>query len=81
MNPRFLELMAQAGVDVDKLRMYPGGFPREDLLVLEDFARLVVQACVEQAHGVAELRGANDDMIYGADVAAGRIAKYFGVDQ
>jgi hypothetical protein len=43
MNDRILKLMTEAGFDVEKLRMYPGGWPREDLLVLEDFAQLVVK--------------------------------------
>jgi len=43
MNERILKLMTEAGFDVEKLRMYPGGWPREDLLVLEDFAQLVVK--------------------------------------
>jgi hypothetical protein len=41
---------------------------------------LIVQECIEQAHSVADLRGVNDDMIYGADTAAARIAKHFGVN-
>jgi len=47
MNERILELMTKAGFDVEKLRMYPGGWPREDLLVLQDFAELIVRECVE----------------------------------
>jgi len=43
MNDRILKLMAEAGFDVEKLRMYPGGWPREDLLILQDFAQLVVK--------------------------------------
>jgi hypothetical protein len=43
MNELILKLMTEAGFDVEKLRMYPGGWPREDLLVLEDFAQLVVK--------------------------------------
>jgi len=43
MNDRILKLMAKAGFDVEKLRMYPGGWPREDLLILQDFAQLVVK--------------------------------------
>ena len=46
MNERILELMTKAGFDVEKLRMYPGGWPREDLLVLQDFAELIVRECV-----------------------------------
>jgi hypothetical protein len=45
MNERILELMVKAGIKVDSLKMYPGGFPREDLLVLEDFAKLIIQEC------------------------------------
>ena len=45
------------------------------------FSELIVRECISQAHGVAELRGANEDMIYGADTAAGRIAKHFGVEK
>ena len=47
MNERILELMTKAGFDVEKLRMYPGGWPREDLLVLQDFAELIVRECVQ----------------------------------
>jgi hypothetical protein len=47
----------------------------------EKFAELIVSECIEQAHGVADLRGANDDMIYGADTAAARINKHFGVKE
>jgi hypothetical protein len=46
----------------------------------DKFAMLIVQECIEQAHSVADSRGVNDDMIYGADTAAARIAKHFGVN-
>ena len=49
MNERILELMTKAGFDVEKLRMYPGGWPREDLLVLQDFAELIVRECANLA--------------------------------
>jgi hypothetical protein len=42
MNERIKQLMAEAGYDIEALKMYPGGFPREDLLVLESFAQLIV---------------------------------------
>ena len=48
---------------------------------LEEFALLIVQECIKQAHSVGDLRGANDDMIYGADTAAVQISKYFGVEK
>lgn len=43
MNERIQELMKQAGIDVELLRTYPGGWPRDDLLVLEDFAKLILE--------------------------------------
>ena len=46
MNERILELMAKAGFDVEKLRTHPGGWPREDLLILQDFAKLIINDCV-----------------------------------
>jgi hypothetical protein len=47
----------------------------------EKFAELIIRECVNQAHGVADLRGVNDDMVYGADTAAVRIHRYFGVGE
>ena len=47
---------------------------------IEKFAELIVRECVKQAHGVADLRGVNEDMVYGADTAAIRIHRYFGVE-
>ena len=46
MNKRLEELAAQAGFDVEALKTYPGGWPREDLLVLEDFAQLIMEECI-----------------------------------
>ena len=46
---------------------------------IEDFVEAIVQKCIEQAHKVSELRGATEEMIYGADTAALRIAMHFGV--
>ena len=45
------------------------------------FAELIVRECINQAHSVGDLRGANDDMIYGADTAAVKISKHFGVEE
>jgi hypothetical protein len=44
------------------------------------FAELIVQECIEQVRGIDTLRGTNDDMLYGADIAAVKVAKHFGVD-
>lgn len=51
-----------------------------DYFDIERFAELIVRNCIEQAHSVGDLRGVNDDMIYGADYAAVQISKYFGVE-
>ena len=49
--------------------------------LMEKFAELIVRECINQAHSVGDLRGANDDMIYGADTAAVKISKHFGVEE
>lgn len=43
----------------------------------DKFAELIVEECIKQAHNVANLRGVNDQMIYGADSAAVLISKLF----
>ncbi len=60
MNERILNLMIEAGFDVEKLRMYPGGFPREELLILEDFAKLVVRDCAEIVNSLEQYEGQGD---------------------
>jgi hypothetical protein len=84
MNERIIKL----GLDSGMLNYVDNETPRHYFLCgnadekdLEKFAELVVRECIEQAHGVANLRGVNDDMIYGADTAAGRISKHFGVEK
>lgn len=46
----------------------------------EKFAELIIRECIQQAHSVGDLRGVNDDMTFGADTAALRISKHFGVE-
>ena len=74
MNERIKQLAEQAGMNIvdDKFSTY-GRFA-------EKFAQLIVRECINQAHSVGDLRGANDDMIYGADTAAVKISKHFGVE-
>ena len=71
MNERIQELMVKAGFDVERLRMYHGGFPREDLLVLEDFAKLIVRECAEIALVDGQSTGNFDTF--------NKIQKHFGV--
>ena len=46
MNELYLKLMAQAGLNTEALKQYPGGFPREDLLIAEDLCNLVAQEAI-----------------------------------
>lgn len=81
MNERIKELAEQAGLKIN----YWKTNPTTPFLILADYEQfeklteLIVEECIQQAHGVSDLRGVNDDMIYGADTAAVRIAKHFGV--
>ena len=82
MNERINELKRQATIWCDynipeQFSEETGGYGG----AWEDkFAELIIRNCIEQAHSVGDLRGANDDMIYGADYAAVQITKYFGVE-
>ena len=76
MNERMRELLVEAH------RQTKGGIYNGHLSEWsEKFAKLIVRECINQAHSVGDLRGANDDMIYGADTAAVKISKHFGVEQ
>jgi hypothetical protein len=70
---RIKELAKQAGDDWDHTL-------ESDKEFLKKFAELIVRECINQAHSVGDLRGANDDVIYGADTAAVKISKHFGVE-
>ena len=79
MNDHIKALFIQAGGSVEEEN--GNLWTYSDDLDPELFAQLVVRECVNQAHGVADLRGVNDDMVYGADTAAVRIHRYFGVEE
>jgi hypothetical protein len=80
MNQRILELMTKAGFDVEKLRIYPGGFPREDLLVLEDFAKLVAKECVDICNRIYFERYP-DAEDWEQSEEGDAIKQYFGVEE
>ena len=80
MNERIKELAEQAEIYAGKLIDEGADYDQYPRYYTEKFSELIVQECIQQAHDVAKLRGANDDMIYGADTAAGRIAKHFGIE-
>ena len=79
MNQRIKELAEQAGIE----EWWDSGNECREVLQehLEKLAELIVKECINQAHSVGDLRGANDDMIYGADTAAVKISKHFGVEE
>ena len=76
---RIKELAEQAGIE----EWWDSGNECREVLQehLEKLAELIVKECINQAHSVGDLRGANDDMIYGADTAAVKISKHFGVEE
>ena len=76
MNRRIEELAEQCG-----FKPQPSIYDRNQSFDIEKFAELIVRECINQAHSVGDLRGANDDMIYGADTAAVKISKHFGVEE
>jgi len=83
MNDRIKELMVRAGFDVEKLQMYPGGWPREDLLILEDFAKLIVQECaaeiIKQNDGEEPVDSWERGYVAGINCALRSIKEHFGV--
>ena len=77
MNNRILELAKQAGFDVKRLRApHPGGFPREDMLALESFAKLIVLRCANICFSEAE----GHSMAFGEHCGV-VIKEHFGVEE
>jgi hypothetical protein len=92
MNERIKELALQAGDYVNEVytppvrsktpgKIWEDGHVDWHTQFNQKFAELIVRECIQQAHAVSDLRGTNDDMIYGADTAALRISKHFGVEE
>lgn len=79
MHPKIQEIAAKAG-----MVKYPTGLGVSENTIwgdrnIEEFAKMLLQEAIDQAHNVARLRDATDDMVYGADAAAGLISKHFGL--
>ena len=66
--------MAEAGFAVEKLRTYPGGWPREDLLVLEDFAKLIIKECSDIVADAVDHREP-------ASTYVDKINQHFGIEE
>jgi hypothetical protein len=92
MNERIRLLALQAGEYVNSVytppvrsntpgKIWEDGHVNWHTQFNQKFAELIIRECVNQAHGVTDLRGVNDDMVYGADTAAVRIHRYFGVKE
>ena len=78
MNEQFEKLMYKSGLTAQGCWDEMDSYMHD---AIKQFAELIVRECINQAHSVGNLRGANDDMIYGADSAALQISKYFGVEE
>ena len=49
MNENIKEIAEMSGIDIDALsKPHPGGFPREDMLILNDFANSIIKECIFQ---------------------------------
>lgn len=82
MNERIKELAKQAGIATEVWHTDGEGHGyTTGNYQAEKFAELIVRECIKQAHTVGDLRGVNDDMIFGADSAALKISKYFGIEE
>jgi len=77
MTDKIKELAAQARKALAVDAMNGGEFNMQSYE--EKFAELIVKECIKLAHSVSELRGVNEDMIYGADSVAVLISKHFDV--
>lgn len=71
MNSRFAELAKTAGLMQSELDCKTDE--------IEKFGEAIVRECVRLAHSVATQPGSSDDMVYGADQAAGLICRHFDV--
>jgi len=78
MNEQFEKLMYESGLTAQGCWDEMDSYMHD---AIKQFAELIVRECINQAHSVGNLRGANDDMVYGADSAALQISKYFGVEE
>ena len=81
MNERIKLLAEQAGIEFDDFPSGPETIYYLKVSDFEKFAELIVRECIKQAHSVGDLRGTNDDMVYGADTAAVQISRHFGVEE
>ena len=75
-NERIDDLLYKAGLTAQGCWDSMDKYDQEAILKL---INLTILECIDQAHGVGTLRGSNDDMVYGADLAASRIANHFGI--
>ena len=81
MNEQIKKLMVEAGIDVEKLRTYSGGWPREDLIILQDFAKLIVLECAEQSLHIGKYNTPSSITPDLAIAIAIGLKKHFGVEE
>ena len=85
MNKQIEELFKRAGGSISIHNLMSNPMQQREYREIwneniDRFAELIIKECINQAHSVADLRGVNDDMVYGADTAAIRISKHFGIE-
>lgn len=75
----FNHLASQAGFDVEALTApHPGGFPREDVLVLESFAELIIRECAKFLDENSELDQCNNNVWF---PDPDELLKHFGIEK
>jgi hypothetical protein len=74
MNERIKELARKCGINVDDT--FPGGFPNEQVSVVEQFAELIVRECIDQCDD----NGSNDEWDRAVRWSANQIKEHFGVE-
>jgi len=76
MNEHIEQLLYEAGLTAQGCWDELDDYAKE---AIQRLVTLTIRECMKQAHDVALLRGVNDDMMFGADVAAGKMAQRFGL--
>lgn len=75
MNERIRELGKSVGLYMENA--HPGGFPNEELQVVEDFANLIIEECIK----VCNSRVGNSDYNTGRMHCVSDIKQHFGIKE
>lgn len=76
MHKRIAKFAQKAGINVKELeKPYSGGFPREDIIIVEDFGKLIAEDCANICLEYAMPDGTSETAIILADT----IRKKYGI--